>query len=301
METTSPIAHRLRSRWLLAAAVISLTSGPSTATSLGGAVSIGPQKVDESKLIQAVAECSLNAPEFTRTKCVDTFWVPRWLLDAEANDAKLRDTPGMQRMASRLLYQGLDKKLRQSAAAPSETEVDHYLKQHRRDLEKPLRLRLFRILFNSKNDAETAIASLNSDATLEDFRKLARKSSVDLATHQRGGDLGFVWPDGSTDLPQVHVEPELYQAAQKLKDGEIARTPIPEGERFALLWRRGSKAAIQPGPETRKLVVQRIMEAQHEARLQSLLAGLKKKYLSKRNDTLLGKLRRPDALLFVEP
>src|SRR5690606_36977103 len=116
METTSPIAHRLRSRWLLAAAVISLTSGPSTATSLGGAVSIGPQKVDELKLIQAVAECSLNAPEFTRTKCVDTFWVPRWLLDAEANDAKLRDTPGMQRMASRLLYQGLDKKLRQSAA-----------------------------------------------------------------------------------------------------------------------------------------------------------------------------------------
>jgi peptidyl-prolyl cis-trans isomerase C len=271
------------------------------ATTLGQAASIGPHKIDKSKVVQAVSECSLHAPELMVKQCLDLFWVPRLLLEAEAKESKLRATPSIERVESQLLYRALDKRLRQSAAAPSDFEVENYLKQHSRDLEKPLRIRLFRILLDSEKEAETMIAALGADATLEDFRKLARKSSVDHATHERGGDLGFVWPDGSTDLPQVRADAALYLAAQALKDGEIAKSPIPEGERFAVLWRRGSKAPVQASPEARQLIVQRIEEQKHEAQLQELLTNLKKKHVSARNDLLLGKLRRPDAALFVEP
>lgn len=301
METPSSITQRLRPSALVGAAIVLFTSGLSMATSLAQIMSIGPHKIDEAKIIQAASECSLHEPELTLSKCLDLFWAPRWLLDAEARETNLSGTPSMERAHAQLLYRALDKQLLEGVATPSDSEVESYLKNHSRDLEKPVRLRLFRILLNSEKEAEAMIASLGADTTLEDFRKLARKSSVDRATHERGGDLGFVWPDGSTDLPQVRADAALYLAAQALKDGEIAQAPVREGERFAVLWRRGSKAAVQAAPETRQLVVQRIAERKHEAQLQELLTTLKTKHVSARRDPLLGKLRRPDAALFVEP
>src|SRR5690606_4375467 len=132
--------------------------------------------------------------------------------------------------------------------------------KHQRDFEKPLRIRLFRILVASKSEAEEVLEELGSPTSIEPFRKIARAHSFDTATHERGGDLGFVWPNGSTDIPQVSAEPALYQAALQLKDGELAQEPIAEGDRFAVLWRRGSLAATTPSDESRKIAKVRIRE-----------------------------------------
>src|SRR5690606_33712253 len=115
--------------------------------------------------------------------------------------------------------------------------------KHEREFVKPLRVRIFRILVKTEQAALEILAKLGATTSISDFRKLARDHSVDKATNERGGDLGFVWPDGSSDVPQVSADPALYAAAIELADGEFSKSPIAEGDHFAVLWRRGSLPA----------------------------------------------------------
>jgi len=42
------------------------------------------------------------------------------------------------------------------------------------------------------------------------WRNFARDNSLDAATKLRDGDLGFVRPDGSTETPQLRVDPLAF-------------------------------------------------------------------------------------------
>jgi len=68
---------------------------------------------------------------------------------------------------------------------------------------------------------------------------------LDKATYLRAGSLGFVRADGSTDVPQLQIDPVLYAAANKVADGRIVAEPVKEGARFAVVWRRGSRPGSQ--------------------------------------------------------
>lgn len=54
----------------------------------------------------------------------------------------------------------------------------------------------------------------------------------------RGGNLGFVQPDGTTSEPGLKVGPEPPKAAQLVKDAEIVPHPVQDGDRRAIVWRR---------------------------------------------------------------
>src|SRR5262249_45627751 len=41
----------------------------------------------------------------------------------------------------------------------------------------------------------------------------------------------------------LKVDPVIVKAVQPLKDGEIGAAPVPEGEYFAVIWRRGTVPA----------------------------------------------------------
>jgi hypothetical protein len=262
---------------------------------------VGGVAIEAEQVRQALDLCAQHEPERKPDECVNTFWVPRWLLDREAQMTKVAQAPEIAEEIADILHRGLIGKLATPDAAPLNKEVDDYLKRNRRDFEKPLRLRLFRILLNSEEEAEELRRTLTKDTSVEEFRKLAREKSVDQATHERGGDLGFVWPDGSTDVPQVRVKTALYEAALPLSDGELAPKPIAEDGRFAILWRRGSKPEVPLNDESRQVAKLRVLEQRRDAEVTDLLDRLKTAHVKGRSDILLGKLRRKEASLFSEP
>ena len=66
-----------------------------------------------------------------------------------------------------------------------------------------------------------ALEKAKADLSPKRWNELARDESVDKTTSMRGGNLGFVAPDGSTTDPNLKVDPALYAAAEKVKDSEL--------------------------------------------------------------------------------
>jgi peptidyl-prolyl cis-trans isomerase C len=52
--------------------------------------------------------------------------------------------------------------------------------------------------------------------------------------------VGFVTAEGTSSEPGLRVDPLVVQAAQKVRDGSLVPEPVAEGERFAVVWRRGT-------------------------------------------------------------
>jgi peptidyl-prolyl cis-trans isomerase C len=104
----------------------------------------------------------------------------------------------------------------------------------------------------------------------------------------RDGDVGFVRPDGRTDAPRVRVEPALFEAADKVKDGELVPEPVPIDGKYAVIWRRGSMPAITRTVEQEARSIQQILLRKRlEDQRKALIESLRKKYVRDENDGLL--------------
>lgn len=279
---------------------IALSSVPSSAQTPSAPITLGGEPVSATQVESAVLQCQKHAAEMTVAECLDRYWVPRWLLDAEAREQKLAGAEHLIETRREILSTRLLQLLAEQTKAPTPSEIDSYLKKQERDFVKPLRVRIFRILLKTEEKAREILAKLDATTSILAFRKLARDHSIDKATNERGGDLGFIWPDGSTDVPEVSADPALYTAALGLADGEFSQVPVAEGSYFAVLWRRGSLPAQEKDNSHRSLAHARLLEEKAAARATSLLAELGKEVVG-RNDELLGKLRRPEASLFRAP
>ncbi len=126
-----------------------------------------------------------------------------------------------------------------SSALPAE-DVAAYYQTNRSHFETPERIHLSRILVASERDAERVLGEAKHDLSISRWNDLAREHSVDKATNLRGGNLGFVAADGTSNEAGVRVEPALFAAAKKVKDGELVPTAVAEGAHFAVVWRRGT-------------------------------------------------------------
>jgi peptidyl-prolyl cis-trans isomerase C len=216
-------------------------------------------------------------------------------------DERRDHAPGWLMQRDDLLHLALVTQLERAAPAPSEQEIERYVAEHPRDYQKPLRIRIFRLLVKQEDKANELLAQLGGPVDLLRFRALCRDHSIDKATHERGGDLGFVWPDGSTDVPEVSADPALYAAALPLKEGQLAPQVVKEGEHFALVWRRGSLPKETTGEAARARIAALLRERAVEQQISALLDQLKKDAVRDRADVLLGRLRRKDTRLFIEP
>lgn len=158
----------------------------------------------------------------------------------------------------------------------SDADVKGFYAEHPELFGRGERRRLWRILVEKEDEARELIGKTQALTTTELWRNLAREKSVDRATAERGGDLGFVEVDGSTSIPELRVDEALYAAASRVKDGEVVPEAVAEGSRYAVLWRRGTVPATtttveQEGPRIREfLVAQRA-----RADVEQLVAGLR--------------------------
>ena len=114
-----------------------------------------------------------------------------------------------------------------ASAIPAEA-IQRFYDENRSRYESPERYHLWRILCQSRDEAEAVLDAARKDGKLAKFQELAREHSIDKATYLRGGNLGFVTADGSSNEPGLKVEPALVQAARAVKDGELVPAPVQE-------------------------------------------------------------------------
>jgi peptidyl-prolyl cis-trans isomerase C len=126
----------------------------------------------------------------------------------------------------------------------SPSEIAAYYAENRARFDAPERIAVTRILCATRTEAATVLAEAKSNGTPQRWNDLAREHSLDKATSMRGGALGFLAEDGSSSEASVRVDPALFAAASKVKDGEFVPEPVEEGKNYAVLWRRGSTPSV---------------------------------------------------------
>jgi peptidyl-prolyl cis-trans isomerase C len=187
-----------------------------------------------------------RTPDEARRRFVDSVLVPELLYAEAARERQLQDAPWLRARIREVYHRALrDRLLADSLAEQPITEgdVQAHFEAHRSDFQSEERLLLWRILVDDEALARRILAEARGAGGPERWKQLAREHSRDVATHLRGGELGFVGPDGRTDVPQVRVDPALYAAAQPLADGALAPEPVREGDHYAVVWRRGTRPA----------------------------------------------------------
>lgn len=187
-----------------------------------------------------------NSPDAIRRKFLEDILVPEVLYADGAEDKHLDAEPltehQLLRARSNATLRVVRAQIGPATAIPLD-DVKKYYEANRSKYESPERINVWRILCKTKEEAIGVLADAKKDPTIATFTSLARDHSLDKATSMRGGNLGFLGPDGASNEAGLKADPVLVRAAQRVKDGEFAPLPIPEGEYFAIVWRRGTVGA----------------------------------------------------------
>jgi peptidyl-prolyl cis-trans isomerase C len=170
------------------------------------------------------------------------------VLNAGADERHLVDHYPAKQLYQRALSTATLRALRKDLRSPADiqdADVKAYFDLNRARFEQPERINLWRILCKTKDEATQVIADAKKDLTVAKYTDLARDHSLDKATNFRGGNLGFVGPDGASSEAGVKVEVALVKGVSSVKDGDLAPEPIPEGPNWAVVWRRTTVAATK--------------------------------------------------------
>jgi peptidyl-prolyl cis-trans isomerase C len=225
-----------------------------------------------------------------RRHFVDAVLVPELLVGEDARQRHLDSVPRVRLRLREALQRALGEALltdARAAGTPDEL-VRAYYESHRDDYEKPERIRIARILVADEALARKVLSEAKGSAGLEHWNQLARDQSLDAATKLRGGMLGFVFPDGRTDVPQVAVDPVLYTAASKVKDGELVTEPVKEGTHLAVVWRRGTLPKISRSLDSqRDTIVAILVRERAEQAFAKLREDLRRQGLKEANPALI--------------
>ena len=186
-----------------------------------------------------------------------------------------------------LRLEALNQALEQRLLLESERQIPpealvKYHREHEQHFQKPEAIAIWRLLASSETQAKELLSTIQkSPDPVRTWGTLVREHSLDKATHFRRGSLGYVWPDGNTDVPQVRVAPALFEAAKSPKDGELLPLPIREGQYWALVWRRDTRAATaRPLDQVQAAIRQQLSLSQARTKYVELAAQLRSLYLT---------------------
>ncbi|WP_437769409.1 peptidyl-prolyl cis-trans isomerase [Sorangium sp. So ce281] len=220
-----------------------------------------------------------RTPEEIRKNFVNQVLVRELLLAQGAAAQRLTERADVQDRVRGVLRSALLQRIQAEAAGSSpvtDEEVRAYYEAHRDRFSSPAMVALWRILVATRGEAEAILAELKKDPSPQRFKEIARERSLDKATSMRGGDLGFVASDGTTSEPGLKVDPGLLSAAAGVKDAELVAEPVPEGDGFAVLWRRQSRRPVSRSLEQEAPAIRQILaHGKAEAQLKQLLDRLR--------------------------
>lgn len=224
-------------------------------------------------------------------KFVDEVLVRDLLLAAGAEQRGLaKELPWEHQLArarSNATLRALRKDLPSPAAIPDE-DVKRFYEENRSRFDSPERINVWRILVKTRDEAERVLADARADLTITKYNELAREHSLDKATNLRGGNLGFLAADGTSNEAGLRVDPALVQAAAAVKDGELVREPVPEAGAFAIVWRRATVPANKRTLEEATAQIRTTLYRERtETAERKLMADLRAKHVKDVNYDLL--------------
>jgi peptidyl-prolyl cis-trans isomerase C len=125
-----------------------------------------------------------------------------------------------------------------------EGEVQEYYDTHPEEFTTPLRFHLLEIQVTDEEEARTYVNTIRSES---EFKRIASEATKRPGYKNRNGDLGTV---------QKEQYPELFEAAENLKKGNIAG-PVEAGGKYSVIW---VKQRIEPILEDFNLAKRRIID-----------------------------------------
>ncbi len=259
-----------------------------------GSLSLSPAEL-AARLGRAQAAGELGTePGRASLAYVEQTLVPELLLRAEADRLGIAKSPAFAARERDVLFRALASAEAAQVGAPSQADIDAYYEAHKADFTRPRRLRLWRILVASEDDAKKLITDVKGALGPERWREASRKLSKDSATRDRGGDLGFVHADGFTDVPELRVDKALFAAADKVEDGALVPEPVREGADYAVIWRRGTLTETSvPVEAARDTIARLLVEKRSAERIDQLARELSKAHVSEKKPELVDKIDVP--------
>jgi len=188
-----------------------------------------------------------KTPNEVRRTFVDRVMIRELLLAQGAVDAKLINRDEVAERVRGVLRNATLSQVRTDTtggALVTDAEVKAYYEANPTKYHSPARVQIWRIQVAKREEATALLADLKKDTTPKRWNELAREQSLDRATNLRGGNLGFVAPDGTTSEAGMKVDTALLAAVANAKDAELLPEPVKDGERWSVLWRRQSMKAI---------------------------------------------------------
>ena len=177
--------------------------------------------------------------------------------------------------------------LRSPQSIPAD-DVKKYYEDNRSRFDSPERVNLWRILCKTREEADGVLTKAQKDLTIQSYNALARDHSIDKATNFRGGNLGFIAPDGSSNEAGLKVDPALVRAAEHTRDGELVAQPVPEDTGWAVVWRRTTVPATRRSLEDATAQIRSALYRERtEAGEKKLVAELRAKHVRDVNADLL--------------
>ncbi len=207
------------------------------------------------------------------------------LLDAAGEAPELRSRPdvawALRRTLADVLVASIEEAERQTL---TESNLRQAFDARRDEYRSPERLLLWRIVVPRREEALDIIAKVQGRNGVTVWEEIARDSSEDRSNHLRAGNLGFVDPNGQTEWPQLRVDPAIFRAAQAVADGTVVPEPVPLGDRFCVVWRRGSIPAREPSfDQARAELSQTLLLQRRDNAVEGLISKLRTQYLGTHN------------------
>jgi peptidyl-prolyl cis-trans isomerase C len=208
-----------------------------------------------------------------------------------AEAEKLSDLPEVAERIRGVLRGALIKKISDEAAIAgpiTDEEVKAYYDANQSAYHAPARVVLWRIKVETREDALRVIEQVKADFSPKKWNEIAREKSLDKATSMRGGNLGFVEPNGTTSDPNLKIDAALVTAAEKVKDGELVPDPVADDSKWSVVWRRQSMKAVDRPLEMEASQIRTVLMRQRtDKRIADTVAELRKKSVSATNPDLL--------------
>lgn len=202
-----------------------------------------------------------DTPEAIQRAYLDRVLVPELLHVKEAERLELGRRPEVAERINGVLRAALLAEIRRevSETAITDEDVAAYYKANLDRFVSPPRVALWRILVRTEDEAKKLLAELGASPDPKRWADLARERSIDDESKMRGGNLGFVEPDGETSQRGVKVDLALVRAAEGVKEGELVPAPVREGDAWAVVWKRQSLRPVTRSLEAERAGIRQVL------------------------------------------
>ncbi|CAG7656387.1 peptidyl-prolyl cis-trans isomerase [Paenibacillus allorhizosphaerae] len=168
-----------------------------------------------------------------------------------------------------IYYKLLSEKIAMQGIRITDEQVEAYIKAHADEFKTPAQLKLAQIVTANKDQANRA---LNDLAKGSDFAQVAKERSLDDATRENGGDLGWLEED------DPFIPAAVMKSAKQLKPGQTS-APIEVDGAFVVLKLKERKEALKTGSDNAiKEQVRKEMALREAPSIKEIIKKLREKW-----------------------